>query len=52
MKFSQANISSSVPIKQLNASATEQTIGSPLILNDVLTSIGHFVNDLNFSNKS
>ena len=48
MKFSQTKISSSVPIKHLKASATEQTIGSPLMLNDVLTSIGHFVKDLNF----
>ena len=34
-------------MKHLNASSTEQTIGSPLILKDVLTSIGQLVNFLN-----
>ena len=33
-----------MPIKHLNASWGEQTIGSPRILNDVLIKIGVFVN--------
>ena len=36
-------MSKSVPMKQLNASITEQTIGSPLTLKDVLTKTGHSV---------
>jgi hypothetical protein len=42
------NLSKSVPIKQLNASSGVLTIGSPLTLNEVLTTIEH----LNFSNIS
>ena len=36
-------MSRSVPIKQLKASFTEQTIGSSLTLNEVLIKIGHLV---------
>ena len=38
-----------VPIKHLNASSGVHTIGSPLILNDVLTKIGTLVKSLNFN---
>ena len=43
MKFSHTKISNSVPMKHLKASSIEQTIGSPLILKDVLTSTGQSV---------
>ena len=52
MKFSQTKISKSVPIKHLNASLILQTIGSPLILNEVFTKIGQLVIFLNSANKS
>ena len=48
MKFSQTKISRLVPMKHLKASLTLQTIGSPLILNEVLTNIGQPVISLNF----
>ena len=41
-----------VAIKQLKASSMEQTIGSPLMLNEVLTKIGHSDSSLNFVSKS
>ena len=47
MKSSITNTSKSVPIKQLNASLTEQTIGSPLTLKEVFTKIGQLVIFLN-----
>ena len=47
MKFSITSISRFVPIKQLNASSTEHTIGSPLTLKDVLTNTGQPVILLN-----
>jgi hypothetical protein len=40
--------SMSVPIKQLKASSGEQTMGSPLTLNEVLTNTGQPVISLNF----
>ena len=43
MKLLQTKTSKSVPIKQLKASVTEQTIGSPLTLKDVLTKTVHLV---------
>ena len=45
-------VSSSVPIKQLNASLGELTIGSPLTLKEVFTITGHPVFSLNFVIKS
>ena len=48
LKFSQTKISRLVPMKHLKASLTLQTIGSPLILNEVLTNIGQPVISLNF----
>ena len=46
-----ARISSSVPIKQLNASSGVLTMGSPLTLNEVFTNIGHPVFFLNSDNN-
>ena len=46
------NTSKLVPIKQLNASSGVLTIGSPLTLNDVFTSIGQLVLFLNDFIKS
>ena len=40
-KFSIISISKFVPIKQLNASCIEHTIGSPLTLKEVFTNTGH-----------
>ena len=37
-----------VPMKHLKESSIEQTIGSPLTLNDVFTKIGQPVTSLNF----
>ena len=48
-KFSITRISKSVPIKHLKASFTVQTIGSPLMLKEVLTKTGQPVISLNFS---
>ena len=42
------NLSSSVPIKQLNASFGVLTIGSPLTLKEVFINTGQFVFSLNF----
>ena len=45
------NTSKLVPIKQLKASSTVQTMGSPRTLNEVLTKTGQFVIFLNSFSK-
>ena len=52
IKFFITKISKFVPIKQLNASSIEQTIGSPLTLNEVFINTEQFVISLNLLNKS
>ena len=48
MELPQTRISISVPIKHLNASLGEQTIGSPRTLKDVLINTGHSVSFLKY----
>ena len=51
LKSSQTKISKFVFIKHLYASSIEQTIGSPLTLNEVLTTTGQAVISLKFFNN-
>ena len=51
IKSSITKTSKFVPIKQLKASSTVHTIGSPLTLKEVFTNIGQLVCFLNSNNK-
>ena len=51
MKSSMIKTSKFVPMKQLKASSTEQTIGSPRTLKDVFTKTGQLVIFLNSFNS-